>query len=66
MSKSAKMNYHDFFLTKTRIKDHIHKNGLECSNNTFHALNSKILDILDDGIERAKKNARKRLLARDV
>jgi len=55
-----------YFVTKTRVKGFIHDNGLELSNNAFNALNNKIQVILHESVERAKKNSRKRLLARDI
>ncbi|KKN61162.1 hypothetical protein LCGC14_0524570 [marine sediment metagenome] len=58
--------YYSLFITKSTIKEYIHKSGLECSRDTFHALNHKIENLLDESIERAKKNARKRVLARDI
>ena len=55
-----------FFITKAKIKRHIHKCGLELSNKAFDTLNDKVQALLTESIERAKQNSRKRLLPRDV
>lgn len=70
MSKAQKnlagYKYHPFLIMKSRIKDCVQEEGLECSEKTFEALNSKFASILYDGIKRAKENARKRFLKRDI
>ncbi|MHA1195767.1 MAG: hypothetical protein ACTSSM_06680 [Promethearchaeota archaeon] len=65
-SKNRCQSYDHLFLTKTRIKKHVHLNGLEISNEVFQTLNKKFQALLNESIERAKRNYRKRLLARDV
>ncbi len=59
-------NYHSLLITKSRIKEYINKNGLECSRTLFNVLNSKIENMLNKSITQAKNKARKRLSARDV
>ena len=69
MSKAVKMMgypHQSFFVTKTMVKSFIHNNGLEVSNNAFNTLNDKIQALLHESVDRAKKNSRKRLLARDI
>ena len=58
--------HNTFFITKTKVKKHIHMHGLELSNKVFDTLNDKVQTLLTESIERAKQNSRKRLLARDV
>jgi hypothetical protein len=58
--------HNSFFITKAKVKRHIHAYGLELSNNAFDTLNDKVQVLLTESIERAKQNSRKRLLARDV
>ena len=58
--------YDSFFITKAKVKRHIHANGLELSDKAFNTLNDKVQTLLTESVERAKQNSRKRLLARDV
>lgn len=55
-----------FLIIKSKVKECIQENGLECSSNVFNPLNDKIQTLLTESIERAKQNSRKRLLARDI
>lgn len=55
-----------FFITKTKVRGHVHMHGLELSNKAFDTLNDKVQLLLNESVERAKQNSRKRLLARDI
>ena len=66
MVVNIEMGLDCILITKSRIREYIHNNRLECSGDIYNAINSKVETILNDGISRAKQNNRKRLLVRDL
>ncbi len=69
MSKTEKM--HNFqsesnLLTKSQIATYAHNYGFGVSKKVYGKLNERLETLLEEGIERAKDNNRKTLMARDV
>jgi hypothetical protein len=53
-------------LNKTQIKAFVHEHELKFGRDVLSSLEQRLLALLNDGIERAKRNQRKTLLGRDL
>jgi len=58
----------DPLYVKSKIREYIKENGLQTSSSVIdgEVLNERIIEILDQAIDRAKKNKRKTVKARDI
>jgi histone H3/H4 len=58
----------DPLYVKSKIREYIKQNGLQTSSSVIdgEVLNERIVEILDQAIDRAKANKRKTVKARDI
>jgi len=53
-------------IVKTKLRDLVQERGFKVSGDLYVAMSDKIIDILNQGIERAEANGRKTILVRDI